>query len=256
MQPPHLRQPPGHVTLPAPIWFRVEAMPDNGTYPFMRHPWGEFVYSYSGVTELRTGGQVLLAPPHMAFWIPAGADQVGYNRKATVHVSIYIDQSLCAEMPDVPVSLRVTPLLRAMLDRLELASFDDTAQQARLLRVMVDEMERCPVTQSFLPDSDEPALKRLLAALHDTPSDRRSTATLARSFGLSERTLLRLCKRDLGMSLTEWRNRQRAVRAIAMLQEDVSVETIALDLGYATASAFIAMFKGIMGDSPARYVGR
>ena len=256
MSPPHLRQPPGHVTLPAPVWFRVEAMPANGSYPSLRHAWGEFVYSYSGVTELRTGEQVLVAPPHMAFWIPAGVDQVGYNRRATVHVSIYVDLPLCAGMPRVPASLRVTPLLRAMLDRLETASFDGTDRQGRLLRTMVDEMENCTVTQSFLPDSDDPALRRLLAALHDNPADRQGTAALARAFGFSERTLLRLCQRDLGMSLTEWRNRLRVVRAIAMLQDGDSVEAIALDLGYATASAFIAMFRGITGDSPARYAGR
>lgn len=256
MKPSYLRQPPGHVTLPAPVWFRVEQMPDNGTYPSLRHAWGELVYCYSGVTELRTGGQVLLAPPHMAFWIPAGVDQVGYNRRATVHVSIYIDQSLCGAMPGHAASLRVTPLLRAMLEQLEGAQFDGTLRQGRLLRVMVDEMENCAVTQSFLPDSDHPALRRLLAALHDAPSDRQSTATLARAYGLSERTLLRLCQRDLGMSLSEWRNRLRVVRAIAMLQDGQSVEAIALDLGYATASAFIAMFKGITGDSPARYAGR
>lgn len=256
MSTPYLRQSPRHVTLPAPVWFRVESMPDNGTYPSLRHDWGEFVYCYSGVTELRTGAQVLIAPPHMAFWIPAGVDQIGYNRRATVHVSIYIEQALCTGMPEQATSLRVTPLLAAMLDRLQDAQFNGTPQQERLLRVMVDEMALCHVTQSFLPDSDHPALRRLLAALHDDPADRRTTGSLARAFGLSERTLLRLCQRELGMPLSEWRNRLRVVRAIAQLQDGHSVETIALDLGYATASAFIAMFRGITGDSPARYVGR
>ncbi|OCX66571.1 hypothetical protein BFP70_04260 [Thioclava sp. SK-1] len=256
MTPLYLRQPPHHVTLPAPVWFRVEDMPDNATYPALRHPWGEFVYCYRGVTELRSGGQVFLAPPHMAFWIPADVDQIGYNRRATTHISIYIDPSLCGGMPQGATSLSVTPLLRAMLDRLAGAQFDATPRQARLLRVMVDEMAGCTLAQSFLPDSDHPALRRLLSSLHDTPWNRQGAGILARRFGLSERTLARLCQRDLGMSLTEWRNRLRVVRAIAMLQDGQRVETIALDLGYATASAFIAMFKGITGDSPARYAGR
>lgn len=252
----YLRQPPDHKTLPAPVWFRVEEMPDNGTYPLLRHDWGEFVYCYSGITELRTGGQVLIAPPHMAFWIPSGFDQVGYNRRATVHISVYVDNALCPAMPAEPASLQVTPLLRAMLDTLERTQYTGAAAQDRLLRVMVDEMERCTAGDSFLPDSDDPALRRLLAALHDRPADRRSTAELARAFGLSERTLVRRCTRDLGMPLTEWRNRLRVVRAVALLQDGESVEAVALDLGYATASTFIAMFKSVTGESPARYVGR
>lgn len=253
---PYLRQSPDLKTLPAPVWFRVEQMPDNSTYPPLRHKWGEFVYSYSGITELRTGGQVLVAPPHMGFWIPAGFDQVGYNRRATVHISFYIDMELCGAMPERPASLQVTPLVRAILDTLETSRYEGTPQQDRLLRVMVDQLACCPAGDSFLPDSDDPALRRLLAALHDCPSDRRSTAALARAFGLSERTLVRRCTRDLGMSLTDWRNRLRVVRAVAMMQDGQSVEAVALDLGYATASAFIAMFKGVTGDSPARYVGR
>lgn len=252
----HLLPVPGHKTLPAPVWFRVEQVPDDSTYPSQRHDWGEFVYSYSGITELRTGDSVLVAPPHMAFWIPAGLDHIGYNRRATVHISVYIDQELCGSMPERPVSLQVTPLLRAILDSLEVAHFTGTPAQERLLRVMVDQIASCATAESFLPDSDNPALRRLLAALHDNPANRQSSAALARSFGLSERTLVRLCQRDLGMSLTEWRNRLRVVRAVALLQDGQTVESIALDLGYATASAFIAMFKGITGDSPGQYAGR
>ncbi|WP_231902214.1 helix-turn-helix domain-containing protein [Neptuniibacter pectenicola] len=38
-----------------------------------------------------------------------------------------------------------------------------------------------------------------------------------------------------------------------MLQEGATVENVALDLGYSTASAFIAMFKRLLGTTPDEY---
>ncbi|WP_353476216.1 helix-turn-helix transcriptional regulator (plasmid) [Salipiger sp. H15] len=256
MTSPHLRHPPFRDKLPAPIYFRLEKMPANATYPVMRHAWGEFVYSFSGVTELRLAGQHLLAPPHMGFWIPPGVQHVGFNRRAAVHFSAYISEDLCGAMPERTCSLLVTPLLRAILDSLAETRFTNTEAQSRLLRVMVDELGNCATADSFVPESADPVLAPLLEALRDSPADARSNAQLARAFGLSERTLVRRCTQELGMSLSEWRQRVRVVRGISLLQEGQSVESVALDLGYGTASAFIAMFRRITGSSPARFVGR
>ena len=61
---------------------------------------------------------------------------------------------------------------------------------------------------------------------------------------------MRRSQRDLGMSLAEWRQRLRVVRAMPLLEAGQTVETIALDLGYGSASAFITMFKRLMGSTP------
>jgi AraC-like DNA-binding protein len=61
---------------------------------------------------------------------------------------------------------------------------------------------------------------------------------------------MRRCQRDLGMSLAQWRQRLRVVKAMALLETGQTVETIALDLGYGSASAFISMFKRLAGATP------
>ncbi|MCB2040609.1 MAG: helix-turn-helix domain-containing protein, partial [Rhodoferax sp.] len=63
----------------------------------------------------------------------------------------------------------------------------------------------------------------------------------------------RRCQRDLGMSLTEWRQRLRVVKALPRLEAGDKVETIAFDLGYGSASAFIAMFRRLMDVTPDEY---
>ena len=55
------------------------------------------------------------------------------------------------------------------------------------------------------------------------------------------------------MTLAEWRQRLRVVKAMPLLQSGETVENIAQDLGYASASAFIAMFRKRMGVTPDEY---
>ena len=90
----------------------------------------------------------------------------------------------------------------------------------------------------------------MLDALHAQPGDNRTLAEFAQAANTTERTLSRRCERDLGMSLTEWRQRLRVVRSLPLLEAGEKVEAIALDLGYGSASAFIAMFKRLMGVTP------
>lgn len=45
------------------------------------------------------------------------------------------------------------------------------------------------------------------------------------------------------MSLHEWRQRLKVMKAMSLLNQGYTIESIALDLGYASSSAFIYMFK-------------
>ena len=90
----------------------------------------------------------------------------------------------------------------------------------------------------------------LLDALQAQPWDTRSLADWASSVHTTERTLVRRCQRELGMSLVEWRQRLRVVKALPRLEAGDKIEAIAFDLGYASVSAFIAMFRRLMGVTP------
>ena len=58
---------------------------------------------------------------------------------------------------------------------------------------------------------------------------------------------------ETGFNFTTWRQRARLLRSLEMLVSGQKVTTIALDLGYATASAYIALFHRTFGESPASY---
>ena len=63
----------------------------------------------------------------------------------------------------------------------------------------------------------------------------------------------RKSQRDLAMPLSEWRQRLKVMSAVTMLQTRMSVESIALELGYSSASAFIVMFKRLLHTTPDEY---
>ncbi|WP_238534197.1 helix-turn-helix domain-containing protein [Advenella kashmirensis] len=64
---------------------------------------------------------------------------------------------------------------------------------------------------------------------------------------------MRRCQRDLGMSFVEWRQRLKVLASLARLDRGETVEAIGLDLGYSSASAFISMFRRLMGTTPDEY---
>lgn len=249
---PKLDIPLTSATLPAPIMFRCARVPPDGIYPLHQHAWGEFVYAFSGVMEVKVAGHHYLAPPHYGVWLPPDTAHVGLNRHEAHHASVYISAHLCATLPAKPCALTVNPLVRSLLEHLRAQPTElaDTPAGARLLSVLVDQLMAAPCAGSYLPSSEDPALGAVLRLLESNPGDNRSVPELAAHANTTERTLMRRCQRDLGMSLAQWRQRLRVVKAMALLETGQSVETIALDLGYGSASAFITMFKRLAGATP------
>jgi transcriptional regulator GlxA family with amidase domain len=76
---------------------------------------------------------------------------------------------------------------------------------------------------------------------------------LAAAAGASRRTVERLFAAETGMSVGRWRTRLRLVEALRLLAAGEPVTAVAHRTGYATPSAFGAMFRAELGTSPARY---
>lgn len=253
--PPKLTIPLNSERLPEPIMFRSAQVPADGLYPRHRHAWGEFVYAFSGVMEIKLAAQHVLAPPQYGIWLPPDVEHVGMNRRAAHYCSLYVARTHCASLPQDACALTVSPLVRSLLEHLrqQIAGPTARAQQSRLLQVLVDQLTTAACANSYLPSSQDPLLAPVLDALRANPADQRSLAELAQMVHTTQRTLVRRCQRDLGMSLADWRQRLRVVRALPRLESGDKVETIALDLGYGSASAFIVMFRRLMDATPDEY---
>lgn len=239
---------------PCPVLFRKCEMPENAFYPVHAHAWGEFVYSFSGVVEITIDGKRYLILPNYGIWIPRNLPHQCFSKKRAFHCSIYVAEAFCAGLSATPCSVEISPLMRSMLQHLHgVPVCDNSEEYVRFLRVFIDQLHTAPCTGSYLPTAADEKLASLLAELEENPADGRSAKELALSLGFTEKTFARKCKRELGVTLPEWRQRVRIIKALGMLEDGVSVEQIAFELGYSGASAFIAMFKRVMGKTPAEF---
>jgi AraC-like DNA-binding protein len=59
--------------------------------------------------------------------------------------------------------------------------------------------------------------------------------------------------REAGMTVAEWRRRLRLLHAVRLLAEGEPVTTVALEIGYSSVSAFIAVIRKAFGATPGRY---
>ena len=202
--------------------------------------------------ELKLAGRHYLAPPQYGIWIPPEVAHVGLNRHEATFCSLYLARERCRRLPREACAVAVGPLLKALLEQLRARGIDTPRKppDVRLVEVLVDELAAAPRQGTYLPTSEDPLLRPILTVLEARPDDQRTLADWASTVHATERTLVRRCQRDLGMSFGEWRQRLRVVRALALLEAGRSVESIALDLGYGSSSAFIAMFRRMSGTSP------
>jgi AraC-like DNA-binding protein len=239
-------------TLPYPVYFRYDEFAAETALVPHRHDWGQLNYVANGVMQLEIEGARFVSPPQYAVWIPPKAAHASFNARAVVYRSVYIDASLATALPSRAATLRISGLLRAILsDFAERGvACPKTDADRRLAHVLVDQLALAPAEPRFLPQARSPALMRVLEGLQNEPSDNRTLEAWAHTVSMTERTLARHCRAELGMTLGQWRERMRFFRAIEALEAGRTVKSIALDLGYATPSVFIEMFTRQSGLTP------
>jgi AraC family transcriptional regulator, transcriptional activator FtrA len=77
---------------------------------------------------------------------------------------------------------------------------------------------------------------------------------LAARAAMSERTFLRRFQASVGLSPTDWLQRERMYRARELLESaDGKLSDIAEQCGYRSPETFRAAFERIVGTSPAAY---
>ena len=221
-----------------------------------QHRRAQLVYAISGVMQVWTAHGLWVVPPQRAVWMPSRTPhqvQTGSGPVAMRH--LYIEPDAAAHLPDHCCVVRVTPLLKELIRKAATLPelYDPDGPDGRLVTVILDQIQGLPTAPLHLPDVSDPRLRPIARALTRDPADPRTLADWAAQAGASARTLARLFRRDTGMTFGQWRQQVRLLAALALLAEGRPVTTVALDLGYDSQSAFIAMFRRAFGVTPGRY---
>lgn len=221
-----------------------------------RHRKAQLLYVIRGVITVEAAGGIWTVPPHCAIWIPGG---VPHHARASGRItvgSLYIDPALAGAFREDCGILFIQPLLRELLLRfLSGPSLypEGETREGRLVAVLLDELRAAPLEPLHLPMPTDRRLRRLVETLIDDPSLRFTIEEWGARVGASNRTLTRLFQRETAMSFVRWRQQLHVGLALQRLASGQSVTNVAFDLGYESPSAFIAMFRRMLGTTPARY---
>ncbi|MEO1061720.1 MAG: helix-turn-helix transcriptional regulator [Actinomycetota bacterium] len=214
----------------------------------------QLVHASTGVLRLSTPAGRWVLPADRAAWVPAGVE----HRCRIVHRAairtLYLPVGLVRRPPH-PAILAVSPLARELIvHAVERAPLPvDERRTTSLLDLLLPELDVVEEESLRLPQPTNEPARRAAELLAADPVTARSVDDVARSVGVSRRTLERSFRAETGLSIGQWRTRQRLLDAVERLSGGQPVGRIAQELGYATQAAFGAMFKAHLGSPPGEY---
>jgi len=219
------------------------------------HPWGQVIYAAAGAMRVKIGDRLWIVPPARAVWAPPGVTHEIHAHGTFTMRTVYLSPRLSASLGDECHGLDVGPLLRELILHVVAAGMLDGAKadQRRLISVLIDQLRGTHALPLSLRLPADRRARLVAERLQQHPADPAELHDLAKRTGASARTLQRLFRSETGMRFGEWRLRLRMLHAVAHLGTGASVTAAGEQAGYATTSAFIAVFRKMLGATPARY---
>jgi AraC-like DNA-binding protein len=219
------------------------------------HAWNQFVYATSGTLVVVTEDCRYVITPEQAIWLPAGVTHTSGALSGAEFRNLYIADSSNLRMPSRCMVLVVSAFMRALI--VELVDVqtrqENEAYMASLDSMIIEQLHRLEQQAFHLPWPRSVALRALCEAVYSAPDDARTLDEWSRYMGMSSRTLARRFQNEVGLGFREWKLRLRLFRAVEWLGAGRSVTQVALDLGYASTSAFTYMFHQEMGCTPSEW---
>ena len=231
-------------------------LPGRKTIPEHYHPEDQLIFASRGVMTVSTRRGIWVIPPMRAMWIPARTPHSVRMSGPVSMRTLYFLPGLVRPLPAAGCSvINVSPLLKELiLHACSCAPLDPAIPaQRRVIAILGDQLKAAPSVPLQLPYPTDPRGLRVARALEAGPAENGSLEHLSRGSGASKRTVERIFLAETKMSFRQWRQQYRLLHAMQSLAAGEKVTTAALDAGYSSPSAFIAMFKKQLGATPAHY---
>ena len=245
------------------------------------HPWAQVAISTTGVIRLTVSDGTYIVPPSRALWIPPGVEHavtmVGDADLRTLYFHQPRDQcgpgalgnSSASEHRDDETAvwrqcrvLEVSDLLRSLVREMPTTPDDGPAltatallREQHLSALICDELARAAVVKLGVDLPQDKRLRHLCEAVLADPTRHETLADWAQDTGASPRTVARLFRAELGSTFTQWRQQVILAKAVSLAAGRLPMGQIAAELGY-SASAFSAMVRKSVGQSPGRFLGQ
>lgn len=237
--------------------------PRGGGAPMHAHDEAQLTFAAAGMVQVHTEAGSWLVPAQLGVWIPARVmHRVEVLTDAELWMVHWDSATAHAWAPPAPLertfALRVTPLMRALLD----AAFgadtkgESTAQKTELVvRLMLHELTATAHAPTFLPMPTSATGQRIAAVAAGDYRNALGVAEVATRAATSVRTLSRLFMAETGMTFKLWRQRARIVQAMDRLGRGKTIGQVASELGFSSTAAFSCAFRQVTDMTPTAFVG-
>ncbi len=220
------------------------------------HRKAQLIVPLRGLISCEVDNALWIVPSANGLWIPSEAI---HRMRSAGNVSLYvlfIEPGVCQPLPAQCGTIPISPLLCELIGRLSTFPlyYEVNERNDRLTAMILDELMQSPVNSLNLPMPSDPRLRRIARELMQDSSNRLTAAEWASRVGMSERTMFRLMSLETGMTFGRWKRQLHILLALERLADGDAVQTIALDLGYESASSFITMFRKTFGISPTKFI--
>jgi len=242
-------------SLPSPVTTLTYDFVHGHAIPEHFHPEDQLVYACRGVMTVRTSEGAWVVPAQRAVWIPARIPHSIVMSGAVSMRTIYFRARLVRRLPRTCCVVNVSPVLQELI--LHACTYPRLNRRskvhAHLIAVIVDQLGMVRSIPLQLPSPSDSRAVRVAEALQRDPSEQRSLDAVCKRAGASKRTIERLFQLETHLSLGKWRQQLRLMRSLQLLAAGEKITHAALEAGYSTPSAFIAMFRKTLGTTPGRY---
>jgi AraC-like DNA-binding protein len=219
------------------------------------HDWHQLIYATEGVMSVHTAQGSWVIPSHRAVWVPAGIEHSIDMSGSVLVQTIYVRTGLSSKLARNCCAVNVAPLLRELIvQAVKLGTLRASVpMHARLIGVLLDQLEVLPTIPLQLPMPKDERAVDVAKWLREHPDDAGVLKQVARRANASVRTIERLFRTETGTTFGRWRQQLRLLEALRLLAGGKAVTAVALEVGYDSPSAFIAMFRRVLGTTPSRY---
>ncbi|ARU04940.1 AraC family transcriptional regulator [Comamonas serinivorans] len=251
-QEPVIRDKNRHLYDERPLMAMESNWADGTSTGWHTHSRGQLLYAIAGVMLVQSDAGAWVVPPNRALWLAEGVLHEVRMAGAVQMRTVYIDASRVRGLPVATGVLHVSPLLRELIVATVATSQQrqNTLRERLLMRLLVEEIAVSDVLPLHLPVPVDARIRQICEGLMADIANADTAEQWAARLGITAKTVHRLFVQETGMTFAQWREQARLVFALRQIASGARIIDIAFDCGYASQSAFSAMFRRHFGVPP------
>lgn len=244
-----------HETVDRPVSALVADYPNGASTGEHSHSRAQLLFAIEGVMIVRSAAGYWVVPPSRAVWLVPGVSHEVRMCGDVKMRTIFVAPWAAPHLPQASSVLAVSPLLRELIVAATQVPLDYApgSRDERLMQLLLDELETVSVLPLHLPLPQDLRLREICQALTQAPDQDLTVAQWSCRLGVTARTVQRLFLRETGLTFGQWRQQARLLFALERLARGERIIDVALDSGYASQSAFAAMFRRHFGVPPSSF---